>query len=215
MAGRGRGRGRPISIGGDQNVGPTEVLPPILNPPRDFPPLEHKPLPLSEAEKRELSYLYQLKKSFAEYMQESPYYVKPTVEKKDIERYSDKYQALSSTTLSYETLYDWDMMPAELKPSAQKKKRKGEKLKTPAAKKSKDVNIEDKLKELEKKETAQTSDVEEEDKDEEKEIDDNVDELEEEVDEEMDDGTDYVNNYFDNGENYEDDDENVDDGAIF
>lgn len=215
MGGRGRGRGRPMPIGGDPSLGTAEVLPPTLHPPRDFPPLERKPLPLTEVEKRELSYLYQLKKDFAEYMQESPFFVKPAVEKKDIDRYSDKYQALSSNNPSYVTLYDWNVMPTELKPSSQKKKRKGVKLKTPATKKLKDVNIEDKLQELEKKETTQTSDAEEDDKDEEKDADDNVDVVEEEVDEEMDDGTDYVNNYFDNGENYEDDDENIDDGAIF
>lgn len=34
-------------------------------------------------------------------------------------------------------------------------------------------------------------------------------------DEEMDDGTDYANNYFDNGEGYEDDDDNLEDGPIY
>lgn len=36
-----------------------------------------------------------------------------------------------------------------------------------------------------------------------------------EGDEEMDDGTDYANNYFDNGEGYEDDDDNLEDGPIY
>lgn len=34
-------------------------------------------------------------------------------------------------------------------------------------------------------------------------------------DEEMDDGTDYANNYFDNGEGYEDEDDNLEDGPIY
>lgn len=34
-------------------------------------------------------------------------------------------------------------------------------------------------------------------------------------DEEMDDGTDYANNYFDNGEAYEDEDDNLEDGPIY
>jgi len=34
-------------------------------------------------------------------------------------------------------------------------------------------------------------------------------------DEEMDEGTDYANNYFDNGENYEDDEDNMDEGPIY
>lgn len=36
-----------------------------------------------------------------------------------------------------------------------------------------------------------------------------------EEDEEMDDGTDYANNYFDNGEAYDDEDDNLDDGPIY
>lgn len=34
-------------------------------------------------------------------------------------------------------------------------------------------------------------------------------------DEEMDEGTDYANNYFDNGEGYEDDEDNMDEGPIY
>lgn len=34
-------------------------------------------------------------------------------------------------------------------------------------------------------------------------------------DEDIDDGTDYANNYFDNGEAYEDEDDNLDDGPIY
>lgn len=40
-----------------------------------------------------------------------------------------------------------------------------------------------------------------------------VEEIDE--DEEMDDGTDYANNYFDNGEDYEDEDDNLEDGPIY
>lgn len=39
--------------------------------------------------------------------------------------------------------------------------------------------------------------------------------IEEDEDEEMDDGTDYANNYFDNGEAYEEEDDNLDDGPIY
>lgn len=214
MAGRGRGRGKPLlPLGGEQ--GKTEVLPPILQPPPSYPPLEYKPASTNISQ--ELRYLLQLKKDFAEYMHESPNNVLPVVVKKDIERYSDRYQDLLSTKQRYETRYDWTRLPAELKPQATK--RKGDKTKTTAKKKRKEVDVESKLKELEKKETNQQSDAEEEDKDEEeteeKDTEDKVEEEEEDVDEEMDEGTDYVNNYFDNGENYEDDEENLDDGAIF
>lgn len=205
-----------IALSGDQlGFGKAEVLPPILQPPPSYPQLDYKPLPTTITS--ELRYLQQLKKDFAEYMHESYNNVLPIVIKKDIDRYSDRYQDLSSTK-KYHERYDWSRMPAELKP--QVKKRKGDKTQNSAKKKKKDVDVESKLQELEKKETtANQSDAEEEEKDddesEEKDLEDKVEEEEEEIDEEMDEGTDYVNNYFDNGENYEDDEENLDDGAIF
>jgi DNA-directed RNA polymerase III subunit RPC7 len=217
MAGRGRGRGKPlISLGGDQlNFGKTEVVPPILHPPPSYLPLEYKPLPTTIS--NELRYLLQLKKDFAEYMHESPNNVIPITVKKDIERYSDCYQDLLSSKEQYESRYNWIRMPTELKRKT--KKRKGSKQKEPLKKKVKEIDIESKLQELEKKEITHHSDAEEDEKDEdeleEKDVEDKIDNEEEEVDEEMDEGTDYVNNYFDNGENYEDDEENLDDGAIF
>lgn len=50
-----------------------------------------------------------------------------------------------------------------------------------------------------------------------KETDDLDDEemMDEDPDEEMDDGTDYAKNYFDNGEDYEDEDDNLDDGPSY
>ncbi|XP_011503182.1 PREDICTED: DNA-directed RNA polymerase III subunit RPC7-like [Ceratosolen solmsi marchali] len=217
MASRGRGKGKPlISLGGDQgNFGKTEVAPPILQPPPSYLPLEYKPLPTTIS--NELRYLLQLKKDFAEYMHESPNNVLPIVIKKDIERYSDRYQDLLSMKQQYESRYDWTRMPIELK--RKPKKRKGFKQKELVKKKIRDIDIESKLQELEKKETIHHSDAEEDEKDDdeldEKDVEDKIDNEEEEVDEEMDEGTDYVNNYFDNGENYEDDEENLDDGAIF
>ncbi|XP_001607617.1 DNA-directed RNA polymerase III subunit RPC7-like [Nasonia vitripennis] len=216
MAARGRGRGKPsLALPGDPGIGKGEVLPPILQPPPAYPPLDFKPLPTTIT--NELRYLQQRKKEFADFMHESFNNVLPIVVKKDIERYSDRYQDLSST-VKYHERYDWSRMPAELKP--QVKKRKGDKTQKNAKKKKKDIDIESKLQELEKKETtANQSDAEEGDKDddesEDKDVEDKVELEEEEIDEEMDEGTDYVNNYFDNGENYEDDEENLDDGAIF
>ncbi|XP_076658658.1 DNA-directed RNA polymerase III subunit RPC7-like isoform X1 [Halictus rubicundus] len=220
MANRGRGRGKPtMSISTDQlGFSKGEALPPpVLQPPPKYPPLEHKAWP--PVITTEMSYLLELKREFAEYMRESPNNVLPLVIKKDIERYSDRYQDLITDKSSYAIRYDWSRMPAELKP--QTKKRKGQSSSTPK-KKQKAVDVETKLQELEKKEALQPSDAEEEEKEEEdgEEKDDEHAEDEEEdlhlqMDEEMDEGTDYVNNYFDNGEGYDEEDDNLDDGPIY
>lgn len=216
MAGRGRGRGKPsMSISTEQlGFSKGEALPPpVLQPPPKYPPLEYKPLLLTVT--TEMSYLLELKREFAEFTRESPNNVLPVVIKKDIERYSDRYQDLITDKSSYETRYDWSRMPAELKP--QLRKRKGQKL-DKSNKKQKTVDIETKLQELEKKENLQQSDAEEEEKEEEEaeeKDEEHAEEEEEELDEEMDEGTDYVNNYFDNGEGYDDEDDNLDDGPIY
>ncbi|XP_012151811.1 RNA polymerase III subunit G [Megachile rotundata] len=216
MAGRGRGRGKPtMSISTEQlGFSKGEALPPpVLQPPPKYPPLEYKPLLLTVT--TETNYLLELKREFAEFMRESPNNVLPVVIKKDIERYSDRYQDLITDKSSYETRYDWSRMPAELKP--QPRKRKGQKL-DKSDKKQKNVDIETKLQELEKKENLQQSDAEEEEKEEEEaeeKDEEHAEEEEEELDEEMDEGTDYVNNYFDNGEGYDDEDDNLDDGPIY
>ena len=53
-------------------------------------PLEFKPVPLLAGE--EFDYLLALKQEYRAAMKESPYYIKTPEKKKDIERYSDKYQ---------------------------------------------------------------------------------------------------------------------------
>ncbi|XP_076379782.1 RNA polymerase III subunit G [Megalopta genalis] len=217
MANRGRGRGKPtMSISADQlGFSKGEALPPpVLQPPPKYPTLEHKAWPPTI--NKEMSYLLELKREFAEYMRESQNNVVPLVVKKDIERYSDRYQDLITDKSSYEIRYDWSRTPMELKP--QPKKRKGQSGSSKPEKKQKSVDIETKLQELEKKETSQPSDAEEEEKedeDAEDKDDEHAEDEEEEQDEEMDEGTDYVNNYFDNGEGYDDEDDNLDDGPIY
>ncbi|XP_015594448.1 DNA-directed RNA polymerase III subunit RPC7-like [Cephus cinctus] len=217
MAGRGRGRGKAsMSINVEQlGFSKGEALPPpVLQPPPKYPPLDYKPISFTLT--NETNYLLELKRDFAEFTRESSYNVQPIVIKKDIERYSDKYQDMITDKTSYEAHYDWTRMPAELKPAI--KKRKVDNIKK-VVKKKKDIDIETKLKELETKEDTQQSDTEEdgkeEGKNEEKEVDEHVEDEEEEADEEMDDGTDYYNNYFDNGEGYDDEDDNLDDGPIY
>lgn len=187
--------------------------PPVLQPPPKYLPLEYKPLPLNIT--AEMSYMLELKREYAEYLRDSYNNVLPVVIKKDIERYSDRYQDLITDKTSYEARYDWTRMPAELKP--QPRKRKGPKVEKPK-KKKKNVDVESKLQELEKKESSQQSDVEEEEKEEEEteeKEDDHVEDEEVEPDEEMDEGTDYLNNYFDNGEGYDEEDDNLDDGPVY
>ena len=91
MAGRGRGRGKftfDVSKVGFQKG---EALPAsIQQPPPLFPPLEFKPVPLNKSEADD--YLVALKQEFRGMMQDSVYFIKPDVVKKDVERYSDKYR---------------------------------------------------------------------------------------------------------------------------
>ena len=189
-----------------------EALPPsVLQPALKYPLLQYKPLPLNIT--KEKIYLLELKKGYAEYMRESPNNVLPLVTKKNIERYSDRYQDLITDKSSYESRYDWSRMPVELK--SQLRKRKGQKCENPQTKRK---NIEIELQELEKKESLEQSDAEEEEEEEEEaegKDDEQAEDEEEELDEEMDEGTDYANNYFDNGEGYDDEDDNLDDGPIY
>lgn len=188
--------------------------PPVLQPPPKYPPLEYKPIPLNLT--NETNYLLKLKREFAEFIWESANNVHPPIVKKDIERYSDRYQDLITDKSGYETRYDWTRMPAELKPA--QLKRKSQSASAGAKKKQKTVDVESKLKELEQKENTQQSDVDEEGKEEEEteeKDEEQVEDEEEEQDEEMDEGTDYLNNYFDNGEGYDEEEDNLDDGPVY
>lgn len=112
----------------------------------------------------------------------------------------------------------WAMMPAELKPSFKRTKASSGAANggSKGAKKAKVVDIDAKLNALEKTESFQDdADVKKEkrsDSDEEK---DDEEQDEEMVDEEMDDENDYGNNYFDNGEGYNEEDDNLDDGPVY
>nr|CAD7202379.1 unnamed protein product [Timema douglasi] len=254
MAGRrGRGRGRAAMSFNVEQLGFSkgEALPgPVLAPPPLYPPLANRllsllratnyddvakrdgplylPVPLQDTPESE--YLLTLKKDFVDYLHDSPAYLQHTVTKKDIERYSDRYQTLAKG--QGQLKLDWSRFPKELRPHVKTKttsrKRKLQGAKSggkPAKIAKKNVDITSTLAELEKKETLVGSDVEEEteetegkeegeeDKEEEEE---GEDVEQEDLDEEMDDGTDYVNNYFDNGENYlDEEDDNLDDGPVY
>ncbi|XP_015171599.1 PREDICTED: DNA-directed RNA polymerase III subunit RPC7-like [Polistes dominula] len=215
MAGRGHGKGS-MSFTFEQ-LGLTKaeaMMHKSLEPPPKYPILEYKPLPFTIT--NEMSYLLELKRDFAEYLKESSFNVRPIEVKKDVERYSDRFQDLMTDKSSYETKYDWSKIPEELKPSSIRRKKAL--AATVPKKKQKVVDVESKLQELEKKEINQQGEVlesEEEKVEEEEEEEKEVGVDGDEVDEEMDEGTDYVNSYFDNGEGYDDEEDNMDDGAIY
>lgn len=140
--------------------------------------------------------------------------------KRDIERYSDKYQLNQQDDQAWTP--DWSQFPDELRPDKPKKRKKltvAPNLK--AARTSKSLNTDDILKRMkehlgtESSESAGREEEEgkknEEDDEEEKEEEEGEEEEEEELDEEEE--TDYNLTYFDNGENYGDDDDEDDEPA--
>lgn len=153
----------------------------------------------------ETDYLLMLKQDFIDRMQLSPSYIQMPLDKNL--RSEHQIDRLVAQIPSVKGKFDWTLFPSELRPRMLAKR----------SNKSKIVKAVDVLQTLNQLESLETADQNKEDKDETNE-DAPADEeelLEEEPDEEMDDGTDYANNYFDNGEGYEDEDDNLDDGPIF
>ncbi|XP_018578560.1 DNA-directed RNA polymerase III subunit RPC7-like [Anoplophora glabripennis] len=210
MSGRGRGGrggrgGNTKSFNREQlnalGVGGNEVLPgPVTQPPPLYPLLDRRPVPINPS--LEMDYLLILRQDFIDHMQLSGSYIKlPKNKNNQPEQEIDKLVAQLPTV---KEKYDWALFPSELRPKMLAKRIK--------KKVVKEVNVEQRLTLLEKLE----------EKSENAEVpannvgDDEVEEIEEiDEDEEMDDGTDYANNYFDNGEAYEDEDDNLEDGPIY
>lgn len=224
MGGRGRGRGRGKGMTLEQlGVQKGEGLPErVLGPPETYPPLEYRPVQPTQEKNLAESYLLVVKKEFREHMQNSQYFIQPAVKRPDIERYSDRYQVLAGHR--GQLSLNWSRFPKELHPTtiaAASKKRKRRSAKFPVnvkvAKKSKDVNISERLEALEKKEASVTEETEEDGdgEGEDKVEGEEVEELEE-VDEELDEGTDYMNNYFDNGDSYlDEEDDALEEGGVY
>ena len=219
MAGRGRGRGGSgLSLTHDQlqalGIARGDNTPQTLAPPPLFPKLEAKPLPLvSDAA---TDYMLIVKDQFIEYLHESPAFVKLKTQTDGVERYSDKYKMLALDAKKGKVLdCVWANMPTELRPQANRVRAtaRKRKLDDPAA-------IAKRLQTLEKKENEEDDETMETNENEEpvKNQEDNDDEvIEDEHEEELeiDDGTDYANNYFDNGEDYDEEDDNLDDGPVY
>uniref|UniRef100_A0A8C4SZU8 DNA-directed RNA polymerase III subunit n=1 Tax=Erpetoichthys calabaricus TaxID=27687 RepID=A0A8C4SZU8_ERPCA len=194
MAGRGRGRGRgQLTFNIEAvGIGKGEVLPPgTFQPTPLFPPMENKPVPLQSGEEAE--YMLALKQELRGAMKSLPYFVKPAAPKKDVERYSDKYQSsepadntiewnpvISISCSNSMTFYIYILFPPLT---------------------------------LEKKEEEGSSEEEEEEKKkQEEEEQDNEEEYDEE---EFEEETDYIMSYFDNGEEFGGDSDDNMDEAIY
>nr|XP_032823315.1 DNA-directed RNA polymerase III subunit RPC7-like isoform X1 [Petromyzon marinus] len=223
MAGRGRGRGQMTFNIEAIGFAKGEALPPpTLQPPPLFPPLEYRPLPLHTGE--ETDYLLALKQELRGAMKNLPYFIKPAERKKDIERYSDKYQSKGPADNAIDWAPDWRLLPRELRIQVRKatkatREKAVVKTQVPKPEKSKKAseseNLEmlKNLETLEQKEQQAPSDedgAEEEEKEE-------GEEAEEEVldEEEFEEETDYVMSYFENGEDFGGDSDDHMDEAVY
>ena len=226
MAGRGRGRGRGKGLSFNVEslgFGRGESLPgSILEPSPKFPPLELKPVPLLSGE--QYDYLLALKQEYNTNLQESQFFIKPLEKRRDIERYSDKYQLNQQDSKIGKII--WSVLPAELKPRVKRlkarKAKPGASKPKVAVKPKEAAEVVKHLDELEKQE-GNVKEVEEDEEEEGGKKKAEGDEEEEEVlaeedfdEEELEDETDYAMTYFDNGENYGmDEDDDLDEGAIY
>uniref|UniRef100_A0A3B3SRW8 DNA-directed RNA polymerase III subunit n=1 Tax=Paramormyrops kingsleyae TaxID=1676925 RepID=A0A3B3SRW8_9TELE len=195
MAGRGRGRGRgqltfnieAVGIGKGENLPPSTLQPTPL-----FPPMEHKPVPLQTGEEAE--YMLALKQELRGAMKNLPFYIRPAAPKKDVERYSDKYQSTEPT----DNTIEWDPVTLH-RPSSF----------VTGFPPPHHVYFLGQT--LEKKEEELSSDEEEREKKQEEEEQEGEEEYDEE---EFEEETDYIMSYFDNGEEFGgDSDDNMDEAT--
>ena len=88
--------------------------PPILQPPPDYPPLDRKPLELRTSDIDE--YLLTVKQELRQQMQRSHFFLKAESKRRDVEKYSDRYQSDkpmdSDNHLGWEV--NWNYFPKEL-----------------------------------------------------------------------------------------------------
>ncbi|XP_075226361.1 RNA polymerase III subunit G [Lycorma delicatula] len=230
MAGRGRGggggRGRAsLSFNVEQlGFSPGEMIPePVLQPPPLYPTMEFYPASLETGPIYNDQVLF--KTQFLNYLNNSSAFILADEIQKGLGNFIDAdKENLTVTDKPLE--YDWTRFPPELMPTV-KKKRKLSKSQLKAVPnkiaRKQPTNVTSLLDELEKKEvTDKDRESETEEKEKKKEDEEGEEEggdkeeyEEEDLDEEMDDGTDYNLNYFDNGESYEDEDDNLDDGPIY
>ncbi|XP_058829673.1 DNA-directed RNA polymerase III subunit RPC7 [Topomyia yanbarensis] len=220
MAGRGRGKSTgTLTQEQLQSMGVTRNEMQTVSsaaPPPLYPILQSKPVPLESNPDRDYKILW--KEDFISYLRESPYYTTVKSSKGPVQRYSDKVINVieNDPKRKQDGGFIWSMMPAELRPSFKRSKTNSNSADQKGAKRAKAVDIDAKLSELEKKESfLDESEVKKEKRNESDEEKDDEELDEEMADEEMDDENDYGNNYFDNGEAYNEEDDNLDDGPVY
>ncbi|XP_031564559.1 DNA-directed RNA polymerase III subunit RPC7-like [Actinia tenebrosa] len=218
--GRGKGRGFTFDIGSIGFGRGGDALPAsILQPPPLFPPLEKIPLPLRKTEADET--MLQLKQDIKYMLNTSPYYVKPKIINKDIERYSDRYKEKPQDNLKFKWEPDWSYIPSELKIRIGRPKLRHSGVLKPNMRKSRksseksSVDLE-KLEELEKEGTTDKQSQENKpgESKEGEASDDDVDEEEEYDEEEQEEENDYLVSHFDDDEDLAEDDD-MDEGPIY
>ncbi|XP_062925203.1 DNA-directed RNA polymerase III subunit RPC7 isoform X1 [Mobula hypostoma] len=217
MSERGRGRGRAQFTFNIEAIGFSrgESLPDTgCQPLPLFPPTEFKPVPLNTGE--DVNYILALKQELRGACKKLPYYIEAAIEKKDIERYAQKYTEKNGTK---KWTPDWRRLPRELKPRIKmsKKARIDTNVPTESKMKSPEVVVDksnedviQKLQDLEKKDTENKSDEETEEK--EKEEDENAED-EEYNEEEFEEENDYIASYFEDGDDYAASDDNMDEAT--
>uniref|UniRef100_A0A8C8RKQ7 Uncharacterized protein n=1 Tax=Pelusios castaneus TaxID=367368 RepID=A0A8C8RKQ7_9SAUR len=146
--GRGRGRGQMTFNVEAVGIGKGDSLPPsTLQPSPLFPPMEYKPVPLQTGE--EVEYMLALKQELRGAMKNLPYYVKPAAPKKDVERYSDKYQTSGPIENAIDWKPDWRRLPRELKIRVRKLQKESTTILIPKHKQRLPVDKEETIKKLE------------------------------------------------------------------
>ncbi|KAH8300445.1 hypothetical protein KR018_006107 [Drosophila ironensis] len=217
MAGRGRG-GKTGTFTAEQMsmLGCTKDLPVQTAPPPTFPPVLNRPTALETTPNQNYQLLW--KEDFLTRMRDSPYYILSNSQDTQSKEHKEwREKALERLRLNTQPEFNYKLMPRELNTTSRKRRNADQKPRLLAKK----ANIEDRLKVLEQKELkngdggggeAEEDDVKQES---DSEHEDDQEDAEAGLDEEMDEENDYGNTYFDNGEAYNDDEDNLDDGPVY
>ncbi|ALC44972.1 CG33051 [Drosophila busckii] len=215
MAGRGRG-GKTGTLTAEQMqmlgcMG--KDMPQVQSaPPPTFPPVLNKPTTLETTASQNYQLLW--KEDFLNRLRDSPYYISIASQEKpntDVKDWREK--ALQRMKQKAQPEFNYKAMPRELSSGSRKRPTTEPRPKLLAKK----TNIEDRLKQLEQKEL-KSGGVNENDEakaDSDSEREDEAEDPDAALDDEMDEENDYANDYFDNGEAYNEEDDNLDDGPVY
>ncbi|XP_017059035.1 DNA-directed RNA polymerase III subunit RPC7 [Drosophila ficusphila] len=212
MAGRGRG-GKTGTLTAEQMamLGCTKDLPVQTAPPPTFPPILNRPTTLETTATQNYQLLW--KEDFLNRMRDSPYYIiSASQESKNVEHKDWREKAMERMKLKAQPEFNYKAMPQELNISSRKRRGADARPKLLAKK----TNIEDRLKVLEQKELKSGGGEQDEIKQEsDSEQEEEQEDPEAALDDEMDEDNDYGATYFDNGEAFNDEDDNLDDGPVY